>query len=939
MKVRYLINILMFSSFLLPSMLSAQGGQKNDSLIIEDLNATVNMAYGSSVKRDVTSSIATVRTADRITYDNTQWVRDYISGLMLGVKGSANIRGLNSEALFVIDGIPGRDVNNLMVTEIEEITVLKDISAVALYGAQGRNGAILITTKRGKMNQKYVAFNVNFGVSQPLALPKYLGAAEYMETYNEACRNDGRENFYAQDLIDKTRAKINPYKYPDVDFYSSEYLRDITPNGNVAAEFSGGTDKVQYYVNLGYKYDGNMVKINPDVNKGSNTFKVRGNIDFAVNKWIKSGVDVVVYMNSNKQAHTNIMVAGTTFLPNWYTPLLPTSMIDPEYLGTLKNINIFDGFILGADKRYPSVPFAEIFAKGYKRLEKKNVQVGNTIDFDLSKITKGLTAKTYLSLDYNDAATISVINNFNYYQPIWGVDSEGNDIITSLTPLGTADKKDQTEHVATTNYVIRYGFSGQINYDRTFNKDHTIGATLMGYSNSIQQKDVKQKDIFGHFGLRVNYDFQKKYYLTTTLTQGFSIKLPSCTAGGISPTVGLGYIISEEDFMKNISWLDFLKLNFTAGVLKSDLGINEYYLYQDNYNVTSGIYAWNDGSKSESVVSATRGKNNDLGFERRKEFTVGVQAQMFKSLWVDASFFRTNMSNQVVKLSNSVYPSFYDDFVPYANFNSDCYTGGELGVRYMTKIDNLGITVGSNWLYTNPEATKRDEVHMYGYQYRAGQPLSAIFGLRANGLYSANEFDQNGNLKEGLPVPQYGVVKPGDIKYLDVNNDKVIDDNDMVKIGRWDSPLTYSFNLKLDYKNFTFFMVADGQIGGNAMLSNSYYQSKGTDKYSEFIRNRWTEENPNPNAICPRITTGAGSNNFKTSTYWMYDNSYFRINRMQLTYEFDKKLLSKIGIKGLSLDIAGSNLVEFSKCKEYRQLTVGANPQKRYYSLGLRMIL
>lgn len=940
MKYKSIIKALLFSQIFLSPSLMAQNtdneGAQTETENAEDLNKIVNVAFGQVNKEKLVSSVSSVKPADRIVYDNTQWVRDYIDGLLLGVRGSGNIRGFNSEALFVIDGIPGRDINMLITSEIEEITVLKDVSAMALYGSQARNGVILITTKRGKANQKNTYVNLNFGLSAPVALPKYLGAAEYMETYNEAWRNAGNtSDYYDSELIKNTASGVNPYKYPDIDFFSDEYVRQYTPNGNVSAEFTGGTEKVQYYVNMAYKYDGNMVKINPSVNKGSNMFKVRGNIDFKANDYIKSGVDVVTVINSQKTAHTNIMDAGTSFLPNWYSPLLPVSMIDESLKDKMTNIKVYDGFILGGSNQYKDkVPFGDIYAKGYKRNEYKNVQVGNTIDFDLRNITEGLSAKTYLSLDYYDASTVSINNDFNYYEPVW----EGDKII-DLKPLGKPDKKDLTENISTTGYRIRYGFSGQVDYKRTFAEKHSVYATALAFYNAIQNKGVKQIDLMGHFGLRLNYDYMSKYLISLTGIQNYSIKLPEGNRGGFAPTFGLGYVLSNEEFMKDVDWLNFLKLRFSAGTIKTDLGISQYFMYDDIYNINDGSYSWNDGTKSQQVSSSQRGSNILFGFEERKELALGLDAQLFNSLWFETSFFRNDITNQVTRLTNSVYPSFYGDFIPYSNYNEDRYKGFEMGLRYNKKIGDFNLAVGANLLYVETEALKRDEVYEYDYQYRVGRSLSAIYGLQADGLYTAEDFDAEGNLKEGLPKPQFGKVYPGDVKYLDHNGDNIIDDNDQHQIGRWDQPINYSFNVKLNYKNFTLFVLADGQNGGDAMLSNSYYQSDGTDKYSEFIRNRWTEENPDPNAIVPRITSGSATNNFKSSTYWMYDNSFFRINRAQLTYEFNKDFVKRLGMSGLSIDIAGSNLLQFAKNKQYRELSVGAWPQKRYYTIGLRMTL
>ena len=940
MKLKSIFKILAISPLFFTSSLLAQKNEKKADAetkleTVENLNQIVNVAFGQAKKSDVIGSYSSVRPSDRIKYDNSQWVRDYIGGLLLGVRGSGNIRGFNDEALFVIDGIPGRDVNLLLTTEIEEITVLKDINGAALYGSQGRNGVILITTKRGNANKKHVAVNMNFGVNQNIALPKYLGAGEYMETYNEALRNDGAAEFFTQDRITNTKSGYNPYKYPDVNFYGSDIVRDFTPNANVATEFSGGTDKIKYYVNMAYKYDGNTVKMNPSVNKGSNTFKVRGNIDFKINDYLSSGVDIVTYLSSQKNSHSNLMQAGTTFLSNLYAPLLPVSLVDSTLLANSGNIKQFDGYILGGDNQFKTnTPFADVFAKGRRQTDYKNVQVGNTINLDLRKITKGLSAKTYLSLDYWDVANVTVTNDFNFYQPTWT-----GDTITALTPLGKPDKKDLSENISNVAYKVRYGFSAQVDYKRTFGDVHHVDATLLGFSNSIMNKDAKQVDIMGHYGVRMNYNLMSKYYISLSGIQNFSTKLPENTKSGFSPSLGLAYVLSNENFLKDANWLDFLRIKFTTGTLKSDLNIDQYYMYQEVYNPNKSTYSWNDSKKSQQVVGSERGRNDNLDFEIRKEMSIGLEAKLFKSLSLEGSLFKNDITNSIVRLTNTVFPSFYGDFIPYSNYNADRYTGFEFGANYSTNFGGLNASIGANILYTEIEVLKRDEIFKYDYQYRTGQSNSAIFGLDANGLYTAEDFDTNGKLLSTLPQPQFGTVRAGDVKYLDKNDDKIIDNTDEHVIGRWDQPFNFSCNLKLNYKNVTLFVLADGQTGGDAMLSSSYYQSSGTEKYSEFIRNRWTMENQNPNAIVPRISAGNGSNNFKTSTFWLYDNSYIRINRAQLTYEFGKNFVKKLGMSDLSIDVAGSNLLQFAKNKEYRELSTNGYPQKRYYTVGLRMTL
>jgi TonB-dependent SusC/RagA subfamily outer membrane receptor len=227
----------------------------------------IKLGIGTKYKRDMVGAASSITPKDHMTYDNTQWLRDYIEGLMLGVKGSSNIRGLGN-ALFVIDGVIGRNPNILNMEEVDQISVLKDANAVALYGSQAKNGVIIINTKRGAVNRRVANVNIRYGLRQPISLPNYLGSVEYMELYNEARTNDGLALQFDPVLIEEYKNSTNPYRYPNVDFYSEDYLRSSATTADVTTEFSGGSDKTQYYVNMGWNYSQSLVDLNPDANAG-----------------------------------------------------------------------------------------------------------------------------------------------------------------------------------------------------------------------------------------------------------------------------------------------------------------------------------------------------------------------------------------------------------------------------------------------------------------------------------------------------------------------------------------------------------------------------------------------------------------------------------------------------------------------------------------------
>lgn len=911
---------------------------KSDFLASED--DVINMGVASSDRRSIVGSASSVNTKDRLNYDNTQFVRDYLNGLTVGVRGSSNVRGIG-EALFVIDGVFGRNPNVLNMEEVEQITVLKDANAVALYGSQARNGVIVINTKRGKINRKEVNVNVRSGFRLPISLPNYLGAADYMELRNEAFLNDGQDLLvvgFSQDQIQNTRSGLNPIQYPDVDLY--DYVRPMVSTTSVISEFSGGSDKSQYYVNVGWNQSENWVNINEDINAGTNRFNVRGNIDFTVNDWITSSIDGVAIISTTKGPRANILSASTSFIPFNYAPLIPLSSIDtsnnPDLEALLSRANVFDGNLLGTAQQINSTPVASAIAGGYQNNVFRVTQFNNAINFDLSKITEGLSAKTYLSFDFYDAYTTSITNQFRTY----AIDSWEDGKITGLTDFGQ-DRRDLSENVSSSGFTSRIGMYGLVNYTKTFAKDHSINSTFLGYYNSVKRDGVLQTDKDAHLGLQVTYDFKKKLFVDFSGAYAHSLKLAKGNRGGLSPTVGLAYILSEEDFLKDSNFVNYLKVKASGGIIKSDRGIDGYYLYDENYR-DGANFTWAD-NLSNRKQTVTQGANPNLGFEERIDLNLGVETYLMNSLWLEANVFKTELDKQLTFLQDQ-YPSYYNAFRPYDNFNANLYTGFELGMNFNKTYNDLTVSLGANVLYSQTEASVRSEVNEFDYQNRTGLELSTIFGFEDLGFYSASDFSTNADgdlvLNSNLPVPNFGAVQPGDIRYADQNGDNIIDQDDRVAIGQSSSPWTYGVNLNLKYKDFTLFVLGTAQSGGmgNKLSGrfNNYYAPNGNDKYSEAVLGRWTPQTADT-ATFPRLSAQNNQNNFRTSTFWLYDNSYFRINRAQLTFDFTDETCDAIGVEDFSLNLQGTNLLEIAENRDIRQLNIGSNPQARTYTLGVRI--
>ncbi|WP_282135186.1 SusC/RagA family TonB-linked outer membrane protein [Seonamhaeicola maritimus] len=924
--------------------------EKSAFLATED--DQIKMGVATKDRLEIVGAVSSINTRDRLTYDNTQWVRDYINGLTLGVRGSSNIRGIG-DAIFVIDGVIGRDPNILNMEEVEQITVLKDANSVALYGSQGRNGVIVINTKRGQTNKKEINVNIRSGIRTPLALPNYLSSAGYMTLFNEARNNDGLDNFYDPALIQEFRTSSNRYKYPDVDLYSSEYVQPFVNSTSVITEFSGGNEKNQYYVNVGWNRNEAWVNINDDINAGSDRFNVRGNIDFKINDWITSSLDGIAIISTNKGSRANLLSAGTTFKPNAYAPLIPANLIDTSddlVAGQVQNARNYNGFILGTTQEFKSnAPIALAIAGGYQNTVSRSTQFNNSINFDLERITKGLSAKTYVSFDFYDSYNLSINNQFKTYAPDWtgnSITSFGRDNSTDPpTPNDTGvfgeDLKDQTENVSTNGFVSRFGFYGLVNYQKTIAENHSLNTTFLGYYNSQKSNNVIQTDVDSHLGFQLSYDFKKKIFVDFSGAYVNSLKLAEGNRGGLSPTAGVAYILSEEPFMKDSKFINYLKLKASGGIIKSDQGIDGYYLYDTNYSDGSN-FTWADGQSSNRRQEISQGENLNLTFEERIDLNIGFESYLMNSLWLEFNYFKSELDKQLTFL-NDKYPSYYNTFRPYDNFDKNEYTGFELGVNYNKTFNELSVGIGANVLYSQTKAVKRSEINEFDYQNRVGRELSSVFGLVDQGFYSEAEFttDVDGNyiLNAGLPVPNFGDVQPGDIKYQDQNGDNIIDNDDRIAIGQSSSPWTYGINLNLKYKAFNLFILGTGQTGadGNKLSSsfNNYYGVNGNDKYSEVVLGRWTPATANT-ATFPRLSSQTNQNNFRPSTFWMYDNSYFNINRAQLTFEFDDNLCNKLGMEDLSLNLQGTNLLQIAENKDIRQLRIGSTPLTRAFTLGVR---
>ena len=902
----------------------------------------VNVAFRKVAKQDILGGVSTVNVRELTEKNYNTYSLDNMQGYVSGYNG-AGMWGYTDQ-LVLIDGVP-REANNVKPDEIESITFLKGAQAVVLYGSKAAKGAILITTKRGKVNNGLsVNVRANTGWAVAKSYPEYLGSAEYMYLYNEARANDGISTpLYSAETIAKYASGANPYRYPDVEFYSSEFIKKSYNRTDVTAEIEGGNDRAKFYANVSYYRQGDFLKVGEAANNYVDRFNVRGNVDIKLNNFINAYVNAnATYYNSKSANGGSYWEKAATFRPNRVAPLIPLSYIDPNaqqavtLIGTTKNY--LNGCFLGGAQTDLSNIFADYYFAGKNTWTSRQFQFDSGVDVDLNSITKGLSFHAMVAVDYRTAYTTSFNDTYATFTPTWS-EYNGKDVIVALNTFDTVDKHSGVQNISGSTDNQTIAFNAHFDYARTFGNVHNVNAMLVANGYQQSESGTYHKVSNANLGLQLGYNYDRKYYADFALAAPWSAKLPEGKRAGFSPSFTLGWNIANENFMKDSAFND-LVLSASYSDLVTDLGIDEYYMYLGAYQ-SGGWWDWN-GMSGHAGVQSKRGSNDDLGYIHRKEFSVNLRGSVLdRALTFDASFFVSKMTGQIITASNQM-PSYFmvyypeSSFRPYINFNDDKRTGFDIALNYKKNFGDFGLQVGANYTYYTTKATKRDDTNYAdAYQYRQGKPLDAIWGYECLGF-----FQDEADIKSSPNQSYFGqTIAPGDLKYKDQNNDGVIDNKDQVNLGKggwYGAPSTLGINVTLKYKNFTLFMLGTGSFGGNGVRNNSYWWVKGEDKYSAAVRDRWTPETANT-AAYPRLTTGNGANNYVTSDFWMYSTSRFDLNKVQLSYDFDKKLFGNSFVKGVQVYVSGNSLLTIAKEREILEMSVGSAPQTRFYNLGFKV--
>jgi len=921
------------------SVLSNAQTPGTDSLIIET-KPLLNVAYGVQPTWMVTGAISTISGADvqtPFTPSFSNKLSGRIPGLTVLLNGAepgnseASIfgRGINTfsggqsnfagrEMLILVDGMEF-NYEDLVPEEVESISLLKDASATAMYGSRGANGVLLITSKRGKPGKLKVEFGTQQGFQQAYRLPEYLGSYDYATLYNEALVNDGKTVKYAQEKLDEFQNGSNPFASPDVNWYK-QVLRDYAPISNYNLNFSGGNSTVRYFVLLNQVRDQNLYRRTGDesefsINGQYKRFNFRSNVDVNLSKRLSAEVTMGATITDN----ANPAALNTSDMFTTMSKIVPDLFPVRNADGTFARSGLYYN------------PLAESLNKGFFTTNGRTIQAIIGLTEQLDFITKGLSATARVAFSNY---FLSVSNKQRTYVTYIPSIPDVNGII-SYTKNGAAQSLQSAENESKQNRNTAMQFF--LNYDRTFGI-HALNGVLMynedeylenRWNNGryVENLPYRHNNMSG----RATYGFKQKYIGEFSFSYMGSENYKKY---GFFPAASLGWIVSNEDFLKNNSAISFLKIRGSYGLVGNDKigGTDRRNLFDQRY--PGGSQYW-FGTTNVVVNSTIQGSpaNADVSWEKEKSVNLGIEATIMNHFDVAFDVFNRDRYDILVQ-PNTTDPDFIGVTKPYLNLGKTNNKGFEVKLRiYNNKTGNIKFFVEPTVSYfKNKVVFQSEAIQSELYMQRTGQPIDQPFGLVALGLFQSDPDIANN------PKQIWKNNKPGDIQYQDRNIDGKVNELDVQPIGKTGLPnLTGGMHLGLEYKGFDLDMFWQAVTSRTVYFGGYQFEAfQNNGKVGTIALDRWSDTNPS--GSYPRLSAINDDNNFRYSSFWQRDGSFLKLRTLEMGYTIPNRISEKILMQNARIYISGTNLLSIDNMAGYRDPEVGSGyPVVRTFSVGLRV--
>lgn len=924
------------------------GSQSVINVSLEDdtigLDEVVAVGYGTQKKGNLTGSVSSVNTeklniAPIASTSNT--LAGHLPGLTAlqttGLPGSdaaqINIRGFGN-ALVIVDGIEG-DINNLDPSQIESISILKD-GAASIYGARAGNGVILITSKRGVVQKPTITVNSSYTLQGVTKILHPASSGQTAEMEREQHIQSGKDEAtapWSQEAVDKFYAGNDP-EYLNTDWYGHTF-RDWAPQQNHNVALRGGTEKLKYYGYFGYLEQETMVKKNGGEFA---RYNFQSNVDADITDRVKMSVDFSVSFGKK-----NFPVRGlqneSAFWKDYYItkPWYPATLPDPDKVP-------WGGIDVGS-----VATVSNIDLMGYNRNESKNLRGIGTLTYDF-KYLKGLQAKA--NINYTNVDVYG--KRFNKPIDFWTY-NPSTEVYTKSASFSQSRLTESTSrsNVLTQQYSLNYNnifddvhrVSGlflyeSINYEsNNFNATRVdllsteidqmfIGSTV-GMGNDGSANEMGRKSVIG----RINYSYKDRYLLETTLRADASAKFSSDERWGYFPSVSLGWIITEENFMQNVDFTDNLKLRLSYGESGNDAVGNFQYL--SGYKTMGTILYDNEQLPGLYITGIA---NPFLTWENMTIYNIGLDYSFLnQNIYGTLDVFYRDRDGIPATRSGSL-PSSFGSSLPPENINQLADRGFEYSVGSKGSIGKISYDISGNiswsrakWKkFEEPEYEDPDQARI---NKKTGNWTDRIMGYVSDGLFtSQEEIDELDFFYETLG--DNSTLKPGDVRYKDINSDGVLNWKDQKEIGSSGLPnWMYGVHSLFNYKNFSLTAFFQGAFGFTTNVNVGQWAN--TVKYDL----RWTEEDNDRNALVPRL--GGASTNGLNSDYRLKNVAYLRLKSASFGYDLSKEILDTIGLERVRFFVAGTNILTFSTLNKYRvdpevqSGTESVYPQQRTISFGI----
>ncbi|MBR1872702.1 MAG: TonB-dependent receptor [Bacteroidales bacterium] len=939
----------------------------------EDVNlleGTVVVGYGTQKKEFVVGSVSQVSSQELLKAPNTN-VSSMLTGRLAGmttvqttgipggdaaallVRGTSTFN--NSSPLIIVDGVE-RSITYINPNDIESVSILKDAATAAIYGIQGANGVVLVTTKKGRQGKPEIVYDGSVSFDTNTVTPDLLTADEYIYWHNKARELDGQAPYWDEARIASLKARG---LYGETDNWALIYNKmGLTHQHNISA--TGGSERLRYFTSIGYMNQQGILK-----NTSLQRFNVRANLDAQLTKGLHYNINLSAANSARHWPGLSMRTSNGSWQGE-FSPLRQACYAIPILASE------YNGLPLGyTNGTYTYTPLAALNT-GFQTEDRWMAEVRSNLDYDFTALNvnalKGLKIGVNIAYNFDYTLNRNYLESFQLYSY-----SATTDEVSQKTSLGIGENNFNKSHSMGYNLTIR----PQINYDRDFGKNHVSallfcerytyhGDTMTGYKSGYSEGspiDINLGTTYpsvpvsggysdsGRFGAaaRVNYAYAKKYLAEVTFRADASYKFSPKNRWGMFPSVALGWVLSEENFLKGVSWIDFMKLRASYGVLGSD--DTNPYLYMQTYSSMSPSITHYIGGTPYSIYYTTGYVYEDLTWSRTNTYNIGYEAKLFNSrLSLELDVFYKYTTNILEYDSTGYYsPSLGGNNPVWMNTGIVDNRGFDMTIGWRDAFTNgwsYGITGILSWS-RNRLLSKRLSDSYPSYRAQLGQPLGAFYGFHALGLFQTDEE------VDEYPNAPSGWAEKGAIKYQDVNGDgKINSTEDFVKIGRSSTPeMTFSLNFDVAYQGLSLSVLLQGATlcnyalcgtwsngnMDNTMYTRAFYGGGNTLRY--LVENAWTPENTN--ATYPRLAAGTNANNAWLSDWWIRDGSYLRVKNVQLAYDLPRKIFTKTPLSGCRFFVAGTNLLTFSAFKYIDPENPGINngyyPQQRTVSIGAKL--